>query len=90
MLWQRYSKQRSIGVEMARSLSQELHFLDGGKVGVILNHEAPRISEYCSFSDLDDLEKFALAHMEEPRELIEELALMLELAAAHEMLKTKA
>lgn len=70
--------------KVAQSESHEFHFIEGGKVGLILKHKAPLDHEYVLLRDFDELETFALAHMEEPHSLFEELAELLHLALAHE------
>lgn len=71
---------------MTQSVDRQKFFLEEGKVGVILKHEAPVDPEYCTLSGLDDLEQFALKHMDESPELFQDLALMLQQAAAHQMI----
>lgn len=71
---------------MAQSLSSQKFLLDNGKVGVILMFAAPAQPVHCTFAGLDDLEVFALQHLEESPELFKELALLIQQADAHQQL----
>jgi uncharacterized protein VirK/YbjX len=72
------------GEQMFKSDTQKL-FLDDGGVAVILKNKDTRELECCRLKNLDDLEQFALKHMDESPNLFEDLGLMLLQDAAHRM-----